>query len=237
MSASSSERITPEVDLSGITIASAPGDRRITADYVADALREAIHRGALADGAVLNQVAIASHFGVSRMPVREAMRQLQAEGLIETRAHRLAIVQSLDLDDLVEIYELRGLIEGRLVERAAPAVDEALLGELWELEAEMREVFDLARTLELNARFHRLLYEPSGAVAMLELVDQLRARAERYDRLWSRGAGSRRAIEVGEEHEEILRLVARGDGAGARRAVEQHVARTRDSLVEATATG
>src|SRR5204862_1479248 len=120
-------------------------DRRITADYVADALREAIHRGALADGAVLNQAALASHFGVSRVPVREAMRQLQAEGLIETRAHRLAIVRGLDIDRIVEIYDLRALIEGYLIERAVPLIDDPTLREARALEAEMREVGDHVR--------------------------------------------------------------------------------------------
>src|SRR5215471_10919871 len=99
-------------------------DRRITADYLADALREAIHRGDLADGAVLNQAAIAAHFGVSRVPVREAMRELQAEGLIETRAHRLAVVRGLDVERLIEVYELRALLEGYLIERAVPHIDE-----------------------------------------------------------------------------------------------------------------
>jgi len=218
-------------DLTGITLETDFRDRRITADYVADALREAIHRGALDDGAVLNQAALASHFGVSRVPVREAMRQLQAEGLIETRAHRLAIVRGLDLDRSVEIYDLRALIEGYLIERAVPVIDDATLREARALEAEMRDVSDHVRWLELNARFHRMLYEPSGAETTLELVDQLRARGERYVRLWSRGSGVHRPVEVSREHREILRLVAKRDGAAARSAIEEHIAHTRDELV------
>jgi len=206
-------------------------DRRIAADYVANALREAIHRGDLPDGAVLNQAAIASHLGVSRVPVREAMRQLQAEGLIDSRAHRLAVVRGLDLERLVEVYDLRALIEGFLAERATPTVDAERLRELRALEVQMREEDDHARWLELNARFHQLLYESSGAETTLELADQLRARAERYVRLWNRGAGVHRPLEVSREHQEILRLVERGDGAGARRAVEEHIRHTRDHLI------
>ena len=220
-----------ETDLTGITLETDFRDRRITADYVADALREAIHRGALADGAVLNQAALASHFGVSRVPVREAMRQLQAEGLIETRAHRLAVVRTLDLDRIVEIYDLRALIEGYLIERAVPLIDDTTLREARALEAEMRDIEDHVRWLELNARFHRMLYEPSGAETTLELVDQLRARGERYVRLWSRGSGIHRPVQVSREHQEILRLVEERDAAGARRAIEEHIAHTRDELV------
>jgi DNA-binding GntR family transcriptional regulator len=220
-------------DLSGVQVDVDFRERRITADYVADALREAIQRGDLADGAVLNQAAIAVHFGVSRVPIREAMRQLQAEGLIETRAHRLAIVRGLDLERLIEVYELRALLEGFLVERAVPGIDEERLRELRTIEHEMREEDDHVRWLELNARFHRLLYEPSGRVTTLELIDQLRARAERYVRLWSRGSGIHRPVEAGSEHARILELVARGDGPGARQAIEQHVAHTRDRVVAA----
>lgn len=220
-------------DLSGIRLEADLSDRRITADYVADALRQAIHRGELADGAVLNQAALAAHFGVSRVPVREAMRQLQAEGLIETRAHRLAVVRALDLDRIVEIYDLRAVLEGFVVERAVPRIGAADLDAARALLAEMDgpEV-DHARWLELNARFHALLYAPSGAETSLELIDQLRVRGERYVRLWSRGSGIHRPAEAGREHAEILRLVAAGDGPAARRAIERHIGHTRERLLQ-----
>lgn len=219
-------------DLTDVKLQTGLRERRITADYVAEALREAIHRGDLADGAVLNQAAIASHFGVSRVPVREAMRQLQAEGLIDTRAHRLAVVRSLSLDRIVEIYDLRALLEGYVIERAVPNIDAALLKKLNTLEKEMRAVSDHARWLELNARFHQTLYEPAGAELTLELIDQLRARAERYVRLWSKGAGIHRPKEAGREHAGILKLVGQGDGRGARKAIEEHVLHTRDRVIE-----
>lgn len=217
-------------DLSGLKLTNDFRDRRITADYIAAALRDAIYRGDLADEAILNQAAIASHFGVSRVPVREAMRELQAEGLIETRAHRLAVVRGLDLDRLIEIYDLRALLEGFLTERATPNIDERALRELRSLDKRMRDEPDHARWLELNARFHQILYEPSGAKTTLELAEQLRGRAERYVRLW-RGSGLHRPREAGREHAEITKLVAAGDAAGARRAIERHIAHTRDDLI------
>ncbi|HET8672433.1 MAG TPA: GntR family transcriptional regulator [Thermoleophilaceae bacterium] len=219
-------------DLTDVKLQTGLRERRITADYVAEALRAAIHRGDLADGAVLNQAAIASHFGVSRVPVREAMRQLQAEGLITTRAHRLAVVRSLSLERIVEIYDLRALLEGYVIERAVPKIDAALLKKLTTLEKEMRDVADHPRWLELNARFHQMLYEPADAEVTLELIEQLRARAERYVRLWSKGAGIHRPKEAGREHARILKLVEQGDGAGARQAIEEHVRHTRDRVIE-----
>jgi DNA-binding GntR family transcriptional regulator len=220
-----------ETDLTGISLEADLRDRRITADYVADALRNAIQQGGLADGAVLNQAAIAAHFGVSRVPVREAMRQLQAEGLIETRAHRLAVVRGLDIDRLIEVYDLRALIEGYLVEKAVPNIDADALAELKAIDKQMRTEEDHSRWLALNARFHERLYAPSGDETALELVGQLRSRAERYVRLWSRGSGIHRPKEAGREHQAILKLVAAGDGAGARRAIEAHVHGTRDRVI------
>lgn len=220
-----------ETDLTGIRLQADLSDRRITADYVADALREAIHRGDLADGAVLNQAALAAHFGVSRVPVREAMRQLQAEGLIETRAHRLAVVRGLDLERIVEIYDVRALLEGFVIERAVPHVTPELLGRARAIDEQMRGSADHAHWLELNARFHALLYGPSGAETTIELIEQLRVRGERYVRLWNRGRGLHRPAEAGEEHETIMALVEVGDAAGARAATERHIRHTRDRLL------
>jgi DNA-binding GntR family transcriptional regulator len=205
--------------------------RGVVADLVAESLRHAIHSGQLADGAELNQAAIAAHFGVSRVPVREAMRELQAEGLIETQAHRRAVVRALDLERLIEVYDLRAAIEGLVVERATERIDAALLKELRALEKSMRTIDDHALWLERNAEWHRRLYEPAGMETAFELIAQLRARAERYVRLWSGGAGLHRPVEAGREHAGILRCVAKRDAAGARRAVEEHIRHTRDRMI------
>lgn len=207
-------------------------ERRVISDHVADALREAIQSGSLPDGAILNQVAIAERFGVSRVPVREAMRQLQAEGLISAEAHRRAVVRGLSLERIAEIYDLRALIEGYLIERAIPNITPKLCEQAKAVEAKMRDTHDHAAWLDLNARFHDLLYGPSGATTALELATQLRARAERYVRLWSRGRGLHREKEVAQEHRRILRSVAKGDAAQARIELERHISRTRERLIE-----
>jgi DNA-binding GntR family transcriptional regulator len=205
--------------------------RRTTPDYIADVLREAIYEGSLEDGAILNQVAVAEHFGVSRVPVREAMRQLQAEGLVSAEAHRRPIVRGLALERVLEIFDLRAMTEGYLVEKAIPNLDAATLARLSDLTKTMHEPLDHNQWLSLNAEFHQTLYEPSGAVTALELASQMRGRAERYLRMWSEGRGVQRTAEATREHERILDYAEGGDVVSARREVEQHILHTRDEVV------
>lgn len=207
-------------------------NRRTSSDYIADALREAINGGQLEDGAVLNQVELAEHFGVSRVPVREAIRRLEAEGLVEAAAHRRAVVRGLSLDRIAEVYELRALLEGHLVEQAVPHFDRAGLERLTELNRELRDERDHARWLELNAAFHETLYAPAERPTALELVDSLRQRGERYVQMWSGGRGLARTSQVTREHTAIVRCVRRGDAAGAREAIIAHIEHTRDAVLK-----
>lgn len=210
-----------------------PLGRRITADYIADALRSAINAGDLADGAQLNQVDLAAHFGVSRVPVREALRQLQAEGLIESRAHRLSFVRGTDSERLTEVFSLRALIEGWLVERATPHVDAATIEEARGINELLRLEQDHAAWLDLNRRFHELIFKAAQAEEGMALLEPLRMRSERYSRLWSKGRGVHRPTSTCAEHDRILDLIEAGDAAGARAASEEHVLHTCEAVVEA----
>jgi len=203
--------------------------RRTTPDLIADSLREAIFGGQLADGAELNQAAVAEHYGVSRVPVREAMRALQAEGLIIAEAHRRPTVRGLSVARVLELFDLRRMIEGYLVERATPEVDETTLGSLRLLTERMPQASTHDEWMMLNGEFHTRLYAPSGATTALAMAESLRGRAERYLRLWSSGRGFDRAAPATREHGRILDCVAAGDAAGARAEVEAHVAKTREA--------
>jgi DNA-binding GntR family transcriptional regulator len=219
------------VDSSAIIPSAALQHRRTASDMVADSLREAINAGRLADGAVLNQVEIAELFNVSRVPVREAMRLLEAEGLIEAAAHRSPVVRRLDPERVAELFELRALIEGHLVAAAVPNIDDATIERLVEINQAMRDAADHVAWLTLNGDFHRTLYAPSGKVEAIELLDTLRTRGERYVKMWSRGAGLRRNAEGAEEHDRIIAAVRARDVELARAEMAAHINRTRDEVV------
>jgi len=220
------------VDKSAIVLGPELEHRRTTSDVVADALRDAISSGRLEDGAVLNQVEIAELFHVSRVPVREAMRLLEAEGLIEAAAHRSPVVRALSPERVAEIYELRALIEGHLVAAATPNIDKQTLARLTTLNRELGKVEDHERWLQLNAEFHVALYEPSGKVEALDVLESLRVRAERYVQVWSGGRGVQRSAAVVREHSRILKHVREGDAEAARAEVIAHIDHTREAVMQ-----
>ena len=204
--------------------------RRTTSDDIADALRDAIAKGQFGDGEELNQVALARHFGVSRVPVREALRQLQAEGLVSARAHMRTVVTGLTLERILEVLDLRALVEVYLLERAAERVTPADIAQLRALCDRMDGVKDHEEWLRRNKEFHRRLYAHSGAETAQELAAQLTARVERYLHI-RHDRGVRRVEEANAEHRRIVDALARADLGSARTELQTHIGHTRERIV------
>jgi DNA-binding GntR family transcriptional regulator len=208
-----------------------PLARRTTSDSVADRLRTAIVKGEFADGSELNQVTLARAFGVSRVPVREALRQLQAEGLVSARAHMRTVVVGFTLERVLEVIDLREVVESYLLRRAVPLIGPTELEALTALCDEMQATTDHGEWLQQNKLFHATLYACSGAELALELADQLSARVERYLHLRA-DRGVQRVEEANREHLRILAAVAAQDGDGAQRELEEHIRHTRARVIE-----
>ena len=209
-------------------------ERRTASDYVAEALRQAIIIGQFADGEELNQVELANHFNVSRVPIREALRRLQAEGLVSAEAHRRAVVVGFNRERIAEVYEIRALLEGYMLERSAAILGKDELAELRRLCDEMDGIEDHNDWLERNHEFHRLLLAPSGATTAMTLVEQLSMQVERYLR---RSGGVHRPKEAGREHRKIVDALRKGDVAKAQEVLRGHILHTRDRVLEALPEG
>jgi DNA-binding GntR family transcriptional regulator len=209
--------------------------RKTTADHIADALRAAIYDGQFADGEELNQVGLARYFKVSRVPIREALRRLQAEGLVSDAAHRRALVIGLDLGQIVEAIEIRAVLEGHLVAKAGPRLDAATLARLRKLCAEMERLteYDYNWVLK-NWEFHRRLYGPSGSPAAIQIVERLALKVERYVR---RAGQPERQREASAEHRRILAAVERERFAEARAEMQAHILRTGEEVRRYFETG
>lgn len=185
-------------------------------DFVAARLRDAILSGAIEAEALLRQEDIGQRFGVSRPPVREALRQLEAEGLVVSRPRRGYVVARLDLSEIAEIFDIRMLLEAQAAEHAALKRSEADLRAMEDLVVQMEQIRiesaeDGQRFALLNRDFHARICEAGGRRFSGQVLVTLRNQVERYVRLGSAMVGN--VDRVNREHRAILEACRAGDPA------------------------
>lgn len=207
----------------------------LTVDAIFQLLRDEILHGQLPAGAVVSQVKLAKRLGVNRTQLREALRMLQRESLVEGEHNRRDRVADLTCDDLVELYALRIPEEALAIRLTMPALTAAELDEIDRLLDEM-DGFASAETLSeweaRHRRFHRLLISHAGA-RITRSVQDLQDYCERYRRaLLERSPIS---FDIGaREHRAIARACRSGDHAAAAAALARHLGRTALTLVSLT---
>lgn len=208
-----------------------PITRRTVTDEVASRLRDRILSGELAEGAALRQDALALELGVSRIPIREALAQLESEGLVRLEPHRGAFVTALAPDEVVELFELRAAVEPLLLRRAIPRQQES------DLAAAERalDAFEAAlaegaadRWGELNWRFHEALYRPAGRPRTLRLVQELNNNAGRYVRMHLGLEGVRPRADA--DHRRLLALCHSHDADAAAALLTRHIEDAAEAL-------
>jgi DNA-binding GntR family transcriptional regulator len=213
---------SPSPPLSEIVLL--PIRRQTVTGMTVDAIRERILRGYYPEGEPLRQDAIGAELGVSRIPVREALRQLEAEGLVTFNPHRGAVVSTLSLKQIQELFELRADIEGDLIRRAIPhmtAEDHARASEIL-------DAYDVALHRgqvpvwgALNWQFHSTLYAPADRELTMSIVNKLHQHSDRYLRMQlALTHGETRARE---EHRAIAAAARKSDTAKAARLLRDHI--------------
>jgi DNA-binding GntR family transcriptional regulator len=195
--------------------------RASTSRVIADALRTAIVEGSLAPGAPLRQDAIARHFSVSAIPVREALRQLESEGWVKVEVHKGATVATLSPQEAREIYEIRSALESLAIGLAIPLHTEATLAECEQLCEAAEAEKDPSLYVTRNEAFHLSLYAPAGRAQLAAMIDTLHRRGERYLRL-KFGLPSYKG-ESDSEHAALLDAVRRRDVPAAQSLLSQHL--------------
>ncbi|MEJ7810016.1 MAG: GntR family transcriptional regulator [Gemmatimonadaceae bacterium] len=201
-----------------------PMPRRTIAGMAEDALRERILRGAYHEGAPLRQDALAAELGVSRIPVREALRQLEAEGLVTFSPHRGATVSTLSLAEIEEVFALRAEIESGLVRRAVPRLTAEQIRRADEiLDAYERALHggDIAAWGELNWQFHSTLYAPAERPITMGIVQRLHRHSDRYLRMQL--ALTHGESRANEEHRAIAEAARARDARGAALLLREHI--------------
>ena len=196
-------------------------------DQVLDHIRDAILSGQLMAGTRIDQHAIAAELGVSIIPVRESLRQLEAEGLIEKRPYRGAFVAELSMTELMDIYVTREALEALATRLAVARMTAETLTNLESLLADMESATfagDRAALFDLNATFHFTLYTASKNAILCQLIESLWDRSTVYRRRFT--FMPERAAQALAEHKQILAACRRGDGEAAGDAVRENVAQT-----------
>ncbi|CAN5387205.1 GntR family transcriptional regulator [soil metagenome] len=180
--ARSADNVLSDVDAQNLSriAAAVRGTFQSVEDMTQAFIREAIVQGVFPPGQRLNLDTIAESLGVSRMPVRASLRQLENEGLVRINHHRGASVSVLRPDEINEIYELRILLESYLLKLAMADLDDVLVDRLESIAHELEQTAELSKRLELRFQLYEELYRRANRPRALAQVNMLRGSVGRY---------------------------------------------------------
>ena len=203
---------------------------RTTPDAVAVTLREAIVRGIFRAAQPLKADEIAAQLGVSHIPVREALRQLEGEGLVTIYPNRGAIVASLSHADILEIYAIRTTLETAALRVAVPLLSAATLRRAAAVLDEYELETDTRRWGELDLEFHATLYGLDQQPRLLGIINTLRNQVDRYFHIFGLAVKQRDAFQ--RDHRAILESCVKRDADTAATHLRHHLERTAAILLE-----
>ncbi len=204
-------------------------------ELISDHLRNSIITGELLPGAALRQEQIAEKFQVSRVPVREALKLLESEGLIVLRPRRGYVVSALDLEEIREIFDIRMLLEGHAASLAAISRTEEDIEAVEDILRQLDEIIDfdpeaVARWAALNRAFHERVNLSSGRQHLCRIASTVRASVERYVRA---DASMAQNFEYAQgEHRDIVEALKAKDSDLAGALTRAHCQNTRDRLLD-----
>jgi len=212
--------------------------RPVLHQEVATRLRQRIVEGLIAPGSKLNERELAEQLNVSRTPLREAIRALAAEGLVELLPNRGAVATQLSAQDVADTFEVIAGIEGQSGELAAQRITDTELAEIRALHYEMLAAFtrrDLSTYYRLNAQIHTRINAAARNPVLTRTwatvnarLQALRFRSNFDEAKWQRAV---------DEHERMVALLAARDGDGLRRLLVQHLEHKRDAVLELMKSG
>ncbi len=212
--------------------------RPVLHQEVATRLRQRIVEGQIAPGAKLNERALSEQLQVSRTPLREAIKMLAAEGLVELLPNRGAVAAQMSEQDVADTFELIGGLEGQSGELAAQRVSDAEIAEIRALHYEMLAAYtrrDLPTYYRLNAQIHTLINAAARNPVLTQTwrnvnarLQALRFRSNFDDAKWARAV---------QEHENMVALLAARDADGLRRLLVLHLAHKRDAVLDLMKSG
>ncbi len=202
-------------------------------EIIAGDLRERILSGELSEGEAIRQEQLAQEYDVSRMPVREALKRLSAEGLVQWENNRGGSVIRHSLSEIGEIFDLRMLIEVDLFRRAIPNMTAENFQACEEILAEMEGSYDaddVSHWGKLNYDYHTALYEAADRQMSKSILERISLQSDRYVRLHLSVMKQREPAK--DEHRQLLAYAKEGNVAEAAALLEQHISRTKSELLD-----
>ncbi|MCR1899492.1 GntR family transcriptional regulator [Irregularibacter muris] len=193
-------------------------------EIVFQSMREAIVKGDLEPGKRLMEVQLAEQMGVSRTPVREAIRQLELEGLVVMVPRKGAYVAGLSMKDVIEVLEIRAVLEGLAADLAAKrATDEEItrLSQVLEKFTEYAEKKDVQGLIDQDVAFHDVIYGAARNERLLQLISGLREQVQRFRVMYI--SQFDHAMDLVKEHKKIVQAISTRNGEQARKLAQGHI--------------
>lgn len=201
---------------------------------VVEVLRERILSGDIEAGKPLRQSALATELNVSRIPIREALLQLEAEGLVKFEAHKGATAAGLSSEQVRELFELRALIEPDLLEKSIANMTDADLEKSQALLEALEDALHQSNSSnvwsDLNTQFHTSLYQGAGRPNTMEIVQNLNSNCDRYIRLHLMHKGGIPKAE--HQHQQLMTLCKARDAKAACALLKEHILGSAQDLIE-----
>lgn len=201
---------------------------------VVEVLRERILSGDIEAGKPLRQSALANELNVSRIPIREALLQLEAEGLVKFEAHKGATAAGLSSEQVLELFELRALIEPDLLAKSIVNMTDEHIDNAQAILSQLEESFHHSNASnlwsDLNTKFHSSLYIAANRPNTMEVVQNLNSNCDRYIRLHLLQKGGIPKAE--QQHQELIALCKAGDVEGACSLLKEHIMGSAQDLIE-----
>ena len=206
-------------------------------DVVFNTLRQAILKGELKPGERLMEIALAERLGVSRTPIREAMRKLELEGLVVMIPRRGAQVANITEKDLNDVLEVRIALENMAIKKACQNMTEDSMSKLWVAAKAFERTTaegDLVKMAEADVAFHEIIYQASDNRRLIQVLNNLREQIYRYRVEYLKEEETRNLLV--REHEEMTRAIRERDVKNAQRIAYQHIENQRMGIIRSIQT-
>ena len=202
-------------------------------DVVFERLRKAIVEGSLKPGQRLMEVQLAEQLGVSRTPVREAIRKLELEGLVIMLPRKGAYVADMSIKDVIDLLEVRAALEGLAASLAAERMMPENVEKLKNISDELKknvENSNLSETLKKDVEFHQCIFEASGNNKLVQMINSLWEQVYRFREGYMSDYNA--ALEIIKEHEKLIGAIENGESEKASKYAREHIEKAEQYMID-----